>query len=202
LTAFTKDKAPLITIQEYLAYTDGTMFNDSHCKGQIPFSWKQTAIKFGVALLFAPGTVASNKFPPKIIATQPYLDLSIPVRFVWLWIVIFLYRSKYYLAWSFAEAHGCLSGIAYNGVDERGKVRWDRVKNLDVIQLEFAENITMINAAWNSGVTRWLKQYIYLRVTPPGGKPGLWNTVMTYTVSALGMDSIQAITSALCLVHL
>lgn len=38
---------------------------------------------------------------------------------------------------------------------------------------------------WNMGANRWLRYYVYMRVTPFGQTGGMKSTMITYSVSAL-----------------
>lgn len=38
---------------------------------------------------------------------------------------------------------------------------------------------------WNTGANRWLRYYVYMRITPPGQTGGAKSAMITYAVSAL-----------------
>jgi hypothetical protein len=52
-----------------------------------------------------------------------------------------------------------------NGIIVERKITFcrDKVNNVDMLGLEFAQNITYVNAAWNKGTTRWLKKCTWKR---------------------------------------
>ncbi|CAG8645127.1 6432_t:CDS:10 [Cetraspora pellucida] len=92
---------------------------------------------------------------------------------------------SYYVIWLIAEGACILSGIGFNGYDENGNAKWNRVTNIDFIGYETADNIKQLLESWNMNTNKWLKNYVYLRVTPPGQKPNFFSTIITFGVSAV-----------------
>jgi len=83
-----------------------------------------------------------------------------------------------------AEGACILSGIGFNGYKHDGSVRWDRVTNVSPLALETAQNNKELLEAWNQNTNKWLKNYVYLRVTPRGKKPGFRSAMATFITSA------------------
>ncbi|KAI5307685.1 lysophospholipid acyltransferase [Ascosphaera atra] len=78
-----------------------------------------------------------------------------------------------------------LSGMGYNGFDaETGEAHWDRLENVDAWSLETAQNPHAYLGSWNKNTNHWLRNYMYLRVTPKGKKPGFRATLATFGTSA------------------
>jgi lysophospholipid acyltransferase len=87
--------------------------------------------------------------------------------------------------WTLAEGACILSGIGYNGFDTTtGKVFWNRLENIDPWKLETAQNSYAYLGNWNKNTNHWLRNYVYLRVTPKGKKPGFRSSMATFTTSA------------------
>ncbi|GMM51833.1 lysophospholipid acyltransferase [Starmerella bacillaris] len=115
-----------------------------------------------------------------------YVSRSFLFKATSLWILGFLYRTKYYAAWTMSEAACMHIGFSYNGIDsETGKVRWDRMSNIRPVGVEFGQNIRGVLADWNIITASWLRNYVYLRVVKEGKKPGARATYITFLVSAL-----------------
>src|SRR5947199_3013233 len=95
------------------------------------------------------------------------------------------HRFKYYGVWKMAEGACILSGLGFNGYNKDGSIRWDRVTNVSPINLETAQNSKEYLEAWNQNTNKWLKNYVYLRVTPRGKKPGFRSAMATFTTSAV-----------------
>ncbi|VZI08563.1 unnamed protein product [Fusarium fujikuroi] len=87
---------------------------------------------------------------------------------------------------SLTEGSCILAGMGYNGVDPvTGKVFWNRLQNIDPWAVETAQNPRGYLGGWNINTSNWLRNYVYLRVTPRGKKPGFRASLMTFGTSAL-----------------
>ena len=108
------------------------------------------------------------------------------LRRVWyLEMLGFTTRLKYYGVWSLTEGACILSGLGYNGVDPKsGRVRWDRLQNVKPWNIESAQNSRAYLENWNINTNNWLRNCVYLRVTPKGRKPGFRATLATFFTSA------------------
>ncbi|PTB66592.1 MBOAT-domain-containing protein [Trichoderma citrinoviride] len=94
-------------------------------------------------------------------------------------------RFKFYGVWALTEGACILAGLGYNGVDPvTGKVSWNRLQNVDPWMVETAQNPRAYLAGWNMNTNNWLRNYIYLRVTPRGKKPGFRASMTTFITSA------------------
>ncbi|CAG8478236.1 12032_t:CDS:2 [Acaulospora morrowiae] len=116
---------------------------------------------------------------------EEYKSISFLKRLWFIQMVALCARFKYYIVWMLAEGACILSGLGFNGYDERGRAKWDRVSNIDVVAYEKADNIKSLLEAWNKNTNKWLKNYVYLRVTPPGKKPTFFSTFATFGTSAI-----------------
>lgn len=94
-------------------------------------------------------------------------------------------RMKYYGVWSLTEGACILSGIGYNGIDPKtGRAKWDRLQNVRPLAIETAQNTRDYLGNWNINTNHWLRNYVYLRVTPKGKKPGFRASLATFVTSA------------------
>jgi lysophospholipid acyltransferase len=84
-----------------------------------------------------------------------------------------------------AEGACILSGIGFHGYKPDGTARWDRVTNVSPAAFETAQNNRELLEAWNQNTNKWLKNYVYLRVTPLGKKPGFRSGMATFITSAV-----------------
>jgi lysophospholipid acyltransferase len=108
------------------------------------------------------------------------------VRRIWhVYVMGFTARLKYYGVWSLTEGACILSGMGYNGIDPRtGKAKWNRLENVSPYSLETAQNSRSYLDSWNKNTNVWLRNYVYLRVTPKGKKPGFRASLATFATSA------------------
>jgi lysophospholipid acyltransferase len=94
-------------------------------------------------------------------------------------------RMKYYGVWSLTEGACILSGIGFKGIDPKtGKADWNRLQNVKPLEIELAQNSHAYLGNWNINTNMWLRNYIYLRVTPKGKKPGFRASMATFVTSA------------------
>ncbi|PYH48267.1 lysophospholipid acyltransferase [Aspergillus saccharolyticus JOP 1030-1] len=116
---------------------------------------------------------------------ESYMKYSFLRRVFIMHMVGFTARCKYYGVWSLTEGACILSGMGYNGFDPKsGTVYWNRLENVDPWSLETAQNSHGYLGSWNKNTNHWLRNYVYLRVTPKGKKPGFRASMATFTTSA------------------
>jgi lysophospholipid acyltransferase len=60
----------------------------------------------------------------------------------------------------------------------------DHLENVNPLGIELAQNSRAYLDNWNKNTNKWLRNYIYLRVTPAGKKPGFRATLATFLTSA------------------
>ncbi|KAL1921897.1 uncharacterized protein VTP21DRAFT_10539 [Calcarisporiella thermophila] len=124
-------------------------------------------------------------FPMETMVTDQFLKWPLWYRMIYLQIAGIGARIKYYSVWLMAEGACILCGLGFNGYDKNGKPTWNRVSNIDPLGYETAENVKALLESWNQRTNIWLKNYVYMRVTPPGHKPSFSSTLITFSVSAL-----------------
>ncbi|KAH8653650.1 MBOAT, membrane-bound O-acyltransferase family-domain-containing protein [Xylariales sp. PMI_506] len=117
--------------------------------------------------------------------SDEFLTYSFLRRVFFMYMVGFTTRLKYYGVWTLAEGSCILAGLGYRDVDPvTGRVRWDRLQNINVWGVESAQNSRAYLENWNMNTNKWLRYYIYLRVTPRNKKPGFRASLATFGTSA------------------
>ncbi|EXJ64424.1 hypothetical protein A1O7_00760 [Cladophialophora yegresii CBS 114405] len=120
-----------------------------------------------------------------LVLSDKYLAYTFPYRVWILQLLGFTSRMKYYGVWSLTEGACIMAGISYNGIDEKtGKAKWDHLENVNPLGIELAQNSRAYLDNWNKNTNKWLRNYIYLRVTPAGKRPGFRATLATFLTSA------------------
>lgn len=188
---------PAFDYNEYRNWIDTTMFNvpptvdpskkpPTRFKRKIPRSgtpamWTM-ASGLGYILLFLK---FGGWFYPEWMLEDGFVQSGILRRIFYLHMVGLTVRFKYYGAWFLAEGSCILAGLGYNGVDPKtGKVSWDRLQNVSPWGVETGTNSRAYLENWNMNTNKWLRNYIYLRVTPKGQKPGFRASMATFVTSA------------------
>jgi lysophospholipid acyltransferase len=174
------------TMFEVPAGTDPTKKPPTRKKRKIPRSatpamWKLAKGLFWILLFLQ----LSGMYYPSLFIGDEYMKYGF-LRRVWLLHMLgFTSRLKYYGVWAMTEGSCILSGLGYKGVDPAtGQVSWDRLRNVDPWGVETAQNTRAYLGAWNINTNNWLRNYMYLRVTPRGKKPGFRASMATFVTSA------------------
>ncbi|PYI10851.1 MBOAT family protein [Aspergillus sclerotiicarbonarius CBS 121057] len=174
------------TLFEIPPGTDPSKVPPTRKKRKIPRSGTPATKKalIGLGWIFAFLQLGSY-YNQEAILSGRYMEYSFPRR-VWIMHMVGLTaRLKYYGVWSLTEGACILSGLGYNGFDPKsGKVFWNRLENIDPWKLETAQNSHGYLGSWNKNTNHWLRNYVYLRVTPRGKKPGFRASLATFATSA------------------
>jgi lysophospholipid acyltransferase len=129
--------------------------------------------------------VGSGYFNPDTFLTEKYKQLGIPSRIFRMYMMNVVARMKYYGVWTLTEGACIMAGIGYKGLDAKtGKPNWDRLTNIRPLGVELAQNSHAYLGNWNINTNNWLRNYMFLRVTPKGKKPGFRATLATFVTSA------------------
>ncbi|CRG88775.1 lysophospholipid acyltransferase [Talaromyces islandicus] len=167
--------------------TDPSKVPPTRKKRRIPRSGRPATKKLVMGLLWILAFLQiGGMYPAEIVLNDEYMQYSLLRRIWYMHMIGFVTRFKYYGAWALTEGACILSGLGYNGFDPKtGKVFWDRLENVDPWGLETAQNTRGYIDSWNKNTNHWLRNYIYLRVTPKGKKPGFRASMATFVTSAL-----------------
>lgn len=188
---------PAFDYNEYRGWVDCSMFDipasvdpakkpPTRKKRKIPRSGTPATWKMVCGLLWILAFLNLSKwFSPSILFTDRFVTYNFLRRVFVLHMVGFTARTKYYGVWFLAEGSCILAGLGYNGVDPAtGRVSWNRLQNIDPWGVESAQNSRGYLEHWNMNTNKWLRYYIYLRVTPRNRKPGFRASMATFVTSA------------------
>ncbi|MCJ1227060.1 lysophospholipid acyltransferase [Toensbergia leucococca] len=153
---------------------------------KIPQSSKPAAMKAATGLLWVFLFLQfSGLYNRELLLGGQYMQYGF-LRRIWILQMFgFTSRLKYYGLWSLTEGACILSGLGYNGVDTKtGQVKWNRLQNINPWSVETAQNSRAFLEGWNINTNLWLRNYMYLRVTPKGKKPGFRASLATFATSA------------------
>ncbi|KAI1115035.1 MBOAT family protein [Nemania sp. NC0429] len=188
---------PAFDYNEYKGWIDCTMFDmpasvdpakkpPTRKKRKIPRSGTPATWKMVCGLLWILAFLNLGKwFSPSVLFDDSFLNYNFLRRVFILHMVGFTARTKYYGVWFLAEGSCILAGLGYNGVDPAtGRVSWNRLQNIDPWGVESAQNSRGYLEHWNMNTNKWLRYYVYLRVTPRNRKPGFRASMATFVTSA------------------
>jgi len=165
---------------------DPMMAPPTRKKRKIPRSGTPAMIKMATGLIWLMAFLQfSTYFNSGVVLSIAYTQMPFWKRVFHLYMLSFVARMKYYGVWSLTEGACILSGIGYNGINPKtGKPDWGRLTNIKPAGVEFAQNSRDYLGNWNINTNNWLRNYIYLRVTPKGKKPGFRASMATFVTSA------------------
>ncbi|KAI8643651.1 MBOAT, membrane-bound O-acyltransferase family-domain-containing protein [Parasitella parasitica] len=176
---------PTSEFMDYMRFISMQMFLVKG-KVHVPSSGKQTLFLVAKSLCFVTVIVTvAPYYNSASISSAAFADLSFGKKLIYLQIAAFTSRCKYYVAWLLSEAACVLCNFGFNGYDVSGNPRWDRFTNIFVLKCELSQSLKEMLDHWNIGANRWLRYYVYMRVTPPGQTGGALSAFVTYAVSAL-----------------
>ncbi|KAI0540906.1 membrane-bound O-acyltransferase domain-containing protein 1 [Xylaria digitata] len=188
---------PAFDYNEYRGWIDCSMFDvpatvdpakkpPTRKKRKIPRSGTPATWKMVCGLLWVLAFLNLSKwYSPDVLFTDRYMTYSFIRRIFTLHMVGFTARTKYYGVWFLAEGSCILAGLGYNGIDPAtGRVSWNRLQNINPWGVESAQNSRAYLENWNMNTNKWLRYYIYLRVTPRNRKPGFRASMATFVTSA------------------
>lgn len=189
---------PAFDFADYRRWIDTTMFDvpaevdpskkpPVRKKRKIPRSGTPATLKAASGLVWLLFFIfAGTKYYPNVILQPSFREYGMAQR-IWInYVINVVARFKYYAVWSLSEGACILAGMGYNGFDPiTGKVSWNKLQNIDPWQVEFAQNTRGYLAGWNMNTNNWLRNSVYLRVTPRGKKPGFRASLITFATSAL-----------------
>ncbi|KAL8952562.1 MAG: hypothetical protein Q9222_001516, partial [Ikaeria aurantiellina] len=175
------------TMFEVPSGTDPKKAPPTRKKRKIPRSGTPATMKavFGLLWIFL-FLKFSAWYNTDLVIGDSYVQYSFPRR-VWILAMLgFSTRMKYYGVWYLTEGACILSGLGYKGVDPKtGRVQWNRLENVNPWGMETAQNTRAYLENWNKNTNNWLRNYMYLRVTPKGKKPGFRASLATFATSAV-----------------
>ncbi|XP_015669514.1 lysophospholipid acyltransferase 5 isoform X2 [Protobothrops mucrosquamatus] len=115
-------------------------------------------------------TVASPYIEEEYLVSDDYMKQSFWFRcfYILIWGKIMLY--KYVTCWLVTEGVCILTGLGYNGRDEKGLPQWDACANMKVWMFETTPYFTGTIASFNTNTNNWVARYMYKRLKFLGNK--------------------------------
>lgn len=174
---------PWSDYRDYVDFTSRKMFKAEG--GKIPNSILFVLKRLVMIAIALVGFKLSDDYNVKWTLTPEWMTFPLWKRCLLHIVVVELFYCKYYVVWWLGEGACSVIGISYNGRDEKGRVKWDRIRMVDIVKFKFAKSITRdMVPNWNIMSQHWLNRYVHRRFVGLG----LSRTTSRYTtflVSAL-----------------
>ncbi|KAI0773970.1 MBOAT-domain-containing protein [Fomes fomentarius] len=190
---------PYLTYNEYQALVTGSLYKAAEQKEEdavnqtnhlskrlVPHGRKRVAFrKMFVGLIFlALFVLFYPEFNYSLVVEDEFEARRLISRIIFLQICGFFERTKYYAVWTLTEGASIQTGLGFTGYNEKGGTKWEGAANVNVWNIEFAENTKVLLDSWNMKTNIWLRECVYKRVTPKGKKPGFRSSLATFATSA------------------
>ncbi|KAI8906935.1 MBOAT, membrane-bound O-acyltransferase family-domain-containing protein [Gorgonomyces haynaldii] len=92
------------------------------------------------------------------------------------------FRLKFMAGWKLVESACLTTRLGFNKIDPKtNRPSFDRCQNVDIMRVEFAENVKMLAESWNHYTHLWLRRTVYDRFSENKSVAN----VATYLTSAL-----------------
>jgi lysophospholipid acyltransferase len=188
---------PAFDFADYKRWLETTMFDlppgmdpakapPTRKKRRIPRSGTPAVWKLATGVMWILAFLQfTTHFNSEIVLSKHFRDFNFFKRVFHIYMMNIVTRMKYYGVWTMTEGACIMAGIGFKGVDPKtGKASWDRLTNIKPMGVELAQNSHAYLGNWNINTNNWLRNYMYLRVTPKGQKPGFRATLATFVTSA------------------
>jgi len=155
----------------------------------VPSTWRPAVRRYIEAwLCVAVGSLFDSYCPTSFYTTDAFASKSLlyKIGFSYGSLKGMMYKT-YMVGWCLMEVGPIASGLSFNGYDEKGNPKWDRVKSCHIWNLETSFKVKDFLANWNMSAHNWLKHYVYLRQLD-NSKRGGFNfraTFVTFIMSAI-----------------
>jgi len=151
----------------------------------IPYSLFSSFRKFGDAILFMIlALFFMEKFPVYYLGTIEFSKHSFLYKNVYLYFAMAGARYKLYSAFYYADGAVVMSGLSYNGLDEKGNSTWDRIVPMNGYSIETGTNMREMIDDWNHQIASWLRHYVFNRLKMKFPNAMFFNANMTMMMSA------------------
>ncbi|KAG4301145.1 hypothetical protein PCANB_002436 [Pneumocystis canis] len=125
------------------------------------------------------------RYSMTFVFDDQFFEITPIQRLFYLILLALTHRFKYYGIWQFAEGACVLSGLGESIRDFHGNVIRSSLENINPYDFETAQSTKQLLEAWNKCANRWLKHYVYLRITSSNKKPNIMSSIITFMISAL-----------------
>ncbi|CAB3224182.1 unnamed protein product [Arctia plantaginis] len=179
---------PVVFYIDYINFIEGARIDENEAAKTAKEPSPRRAVFYKVAASVTAAVLyltLENKYPLTILEelTDPASEVSRTWSALYLlwyaYLSTLVVRCKYYHAWLLSEAICNNCGMGFNGYDNDGTPKWDKMSNIDMFGFELAQNFRSAIASWNKNTNAWLRCVAYERGS------AAWRTTRVYALSAV-----------------
>ncbi|KAG1668525.1 hypothetical protein FOA52_012119 [Chlamydomonas sp. UWO 241] len=176
---------PYLEYVDYRDFMEGRGLWDKKAK-PIPSPWWHAAKCIGEACFYmALYQAIVPTWNGDLVWTDWYTQSNFWVKMLSLFMLSFTCQVKFVFAWKISEASLTLAGLNFAGWDSAGAGSWGRYENVRFITMLMSDSARIVVSHWNIGTSKFLRRYVYERLTAAGRKPGFPQLLATQLVSAI-----------------
>nr|XP_024112765.2 lysophospholipid acyltransferase 5 isoform X1 [Pongo abelii] len=159
---------PQFSMNHYMKLVQGEL---TDIPGKIPNSIIPALKRLSLGLFYLVGyTLLSPHITEDYLLTEDYDNHPFWFRcmYMLIWGKFVLY--KYVTCWLVTEGVCILTGLGFNGFEEKGKAKWDACANMKVWLFETNPRFTGTIASFNINTNAWVARYFFKRLKFLGNK--------------------------------
>ncbi|XP_025259591.1 lysophospholipid acyltransferase 5 isoform X4 [Theropithecus gelada] len=159
---------PQFSMNHYMKLVQGEL---TDIPGKIPNSTIPALKRLSLGLFYLVGyTLLSPHITEDYLLTEDYDNHPFWFRcmYMLIWGKFVLY--KYVTCWLVTEGVCILTGLGFNGFEEKGKAKWDACANMKVWLFETNPRFTGTIASFNINTNAWVARYFFKRLKFLGNK--------------------------------
>ncbi|XP_074259549.1 lysophospholipid acyltransferase 5 isoform X2 [Saimiri boliviensis] len=159
---------PQFSMNHYMKLVQGQL---TDVPGRIPNSTIPALKRLSLGLVYLVGyTLLSPHITEDYLLTEDYDNHPFWFRcmYMLIWGKFVLY--KYVTCWLVTEGVCILTGLGFNGFEEKGKAKWDACANMKVWLFETNPRFTGTIASFNINTNAWVSRYFFKRLKFLGKK--------------------------------
>eukprot|EP01017_Pseudomicrothorax_dubius_P045036 TRINITY_DN7713_c0_g3_i1.p1 TRINITY_DN7713_c0_g3~~TRINITY_DN7713_c0_g3_i1.p1 ORF type:complete len:340 (+),score=78.33 TRINITY_DN7713_c0_g3_i1:41-1060(+) len=155
----------------------------------IPSCAKRVATLLAKTVFFTVlGITLDSKFNVTSLLTKEFAEKNILEQQFYMIFIAMLLRFRFYAGWTIAQANVTLAGLPYDGNDENGQPKWERMITVHTSH-ELKTTVKERVATWNTAISLWLRNYVYVRIATKENqsknpKAGFIANIGTFIISA------------------
>ncbi|CAI9741420.1 Hypothetical predicted protein [Octopus vulgaris] len=108
--------------------------------------------------------------PTDYFFIKDFYDLFLPIKCLYIIVWGRYVLSRYIACWHISEGICILTGLPYNGEDEKGNPTWNSMENIKLYEFETSFSLYGLTKAFNVQTSTWMVKYLMKRLRFLGNK--------------------------------
>ncbi|KAF5826856.1 MBOAT, membrane-bound O-acyltransferase family-domain-containing protein [Dunaliella salina] len=114
-----------------------------------------------------------------------FQEQALLTRLLLHWVCGVVSQLRYSFVWLLSEASLTFMGLNLKGWDEKERPIWGLCANCNFVGVQLSESARALPQNWNTCTGRFLRRYVYDRLTPAGKRAGFPQLLATQLISGV-----------------